>query len=63
MIPKLIDFMGEIKRVKTSAHENGKTGIVISSRELLKDMGDYRGKDARMASSCCAMYKSMRAGD
>ncbi|MEK3992272.1 hypothetical protein [Robertmurraya sp. FSL R5-0851] len=62
-IPKLEDFMKEIDRLKVDARECGESSIEVCSGTLHKMMGDHKGKNARMASCCRAMYKSMKPGD
>ena len=63
MIPKLEDFMKEIETLKREAKESGESSIEICSGTLHKMMGGHKGKDARMASCCRALYKSMNSGD
>lgn len=63
VIPKLEDFVKEIKQLKVDAKESGESSIEICSGILHKMMGDHKGKNARMASCCRAMYKSMNPGD
>ncbi|UTW68417.1 hypothetical protein KHA80_12275 [Anaerobacillus sp. HL2] len=43
--------------------ECGESDIEICSGTLHKMTGDHKGKNARMASCCRAMYKSMNPGD
>lgn len=62
-IPKLEDFVKEIETLKMDARECGESSIEICSGTLHKMMGDHKGKNARMASCCRAMYKSMNPGD
>ncbi|MGD6778462.1 hypothetical protein ACQCT3_02635 [Sutcliffiella horikoshii] len=63
VIPKLKDFMSEIERLKVDARDSGESSIDICSGTLHKMLGDHKGKDARMASCCRALYQSMKSGD
>lgn len=62
-IPKLEDFVKEIDTLKVDARECGDSSIEICNGTLHKMLGDHKGKNARMASCCRAMYKSMNPGD
>lgn len=62
-IPKLEDFEKEIDTLKVDARKSGESSIDICSGTLHKMLGDHKGKDARMASCCRAMYKKMKPGD
>lgn len=62
-IPKLVDFMAEIETLKRKAQKAGESSIEIQSGVLHKMLGDFKGKDARMASCCRAMYNCMKMKD
>ncbi|WML29060.1 hypothetical protein RCG24_13695 [Neobacillus sp. OS1-32] len=62
-IPKIEDFMKEIENMKRDARECGESSIEVCSGTLHKMLGDHKGKNARMASCCRAMYKSMKPSD
>lgn len=55
--------MKEIENLKRESREYGESSIEIRSGTLHKMLGDHKGKNARMASCCRAMYKSMVPGD
>jgi hypothetical protein len=63
VIPRLEDFVKEIETLKMEARECGDSSIEICSGTPHKMLGDRKGKNARMASCCRAMYKSMKSGD
>lgn len=62
-IPTIHDFEKEIELLKKAAKEAGESHIDIRAGTLHEMLGDFKGKDARMATCSRALYNSMKSKD